>query len=191
MRRVLDPRGTSALNSNRFTIGQVMVAIAALAGLMAVPRIAMSSERIVLDCLIGLFIVVIVLNKLIETMLGKPCPSCSRWSLHRLARHPHYYRCSECGGRFKRFGMGPWFDASGPEDEARYCKRSQAGQWQGFMAPRDLDATTSGRLLKNKRTLDLEGEARNHPHPPTHHHQLEQAELKARDVLNHLRQWQE
>ncbi len=178
------------MNSNRFTIGQVMVLIAALAGLMAVPRIAMSSERIVLNCLFVLAGVLVVLNIVVGLALGKPCPACSRGRLRRLARHRHYYRCSECRGRFKRFGRGPWIDASGPEDEERYRKRSQAGQWKGFMAPRDLDATTSGRLLKNKRTLDLGSEARNHPHPPTHHERLEEAERRARDALNHLRDLQ-
>ena len=61
-------------------------------------------------------------------------------------------------GRFKRSGLGPWLDASGPEDAARYQQRTEAGTWKGFAAPKDLGATTSGRLLQSKRTRDLPGE---------------------------------
>ena len=122
---------------------------------------------------------------------GKPCPSCSRWTLRRLARHPRYYRCSACGGRFKWFGLGPWLDASGPEDAARYRKRTEAGTWKGFAAPKDLGATTSGRLLQSKRTRDLPGELKHQPHPPTRQQRLDDAERKARNALNHLRDLRE
>ncbi len=179
------------MTSTRFTIGQAMVVIAALAGLLAVPRIAMSSERIVLNCLIGLFAVLVLLNGLVEAMLGKRCPSCSRFALRRLARHRQFFRCSACRGRFKRFGIGPWLDASGPEDAERYRPRQGAGNWKGYSAPGELGASTSGRLLRNKRALDLDEEVRHQSHPPTRNQRLESAERKAREALLNLHQWQE
>ena len=189
---VIGPRiGSSSIRSSRFTIGQVMVGTAVFASLLAVPRLAVSPDRIVMVCLVGLLTVLALLNMLVEMVFGKPCPSCSRWTLRRLARHPRYYRCSACGGRFKWFGLGPWLDASGPEDAARYRKRTEAGTWKGFAAPKDLGATTSGRLLQSKRTRDLPGELKHQPHPPTRQQRLDDAERKARNALNHLRDLRE
>jgi hypothetical protein len=179
------------MRSSRFTIGQVMIGIAVFASLLAVPRLAVSPDRIVMVCLVGLLTVLLLLNMLVEMVFGKPCPSCSRWTLRRLARHRRYYRCSACGGRFKWFGLGPWLDASGPEDAARYRKRTEAGTWKGFAAPKDLGATTSGRLLQSKRTRDLPGEFKHQPHPPTRRQRLDDAERKARNALNHLRDLRE
>ena len=176
------------MRSSRFTIGQMMVVIAALAGMLAAPRILASTDRIVMLCLIPLLAVLVLLNRLVDMVLGKPCPSCGRWALRRLARHRRYYCCSACGGRFKWFGLGPWLDASGPEDAARYRQRSEAGNWKGFTAPTDLGATSSGRLLQGKRTRDLEAEPQYSPHPAPRPQRLEEAERKARDVLNHLRE---
>ena len=42
------------MRSSRFTIGQVMLVIAVFASLLAVPRLAASSDRIVMVCLVGL-----------------------------------------------------------------------------------------------------------------------------------------
>jgi len=179
------------MRSSRFTIGQVMLLIAVFAGLLAVPRLAVSPERIVMVCVVGLLTVLVLLNTLVEMVFGKQCPSCSRWTLRRLARHPRYYHCSACWGRFKRFGLGPWLDASGSEDAARYRKRSELGNWKGFAAPRDLGATTSGRLLQSKRARDLEGEVRQPPHPPARQQRLDEAERKARAALDHLRDLRE
>jgi ribosomal protein L37AE/L43A len=176
---------------SRFTIAQVMMVIAVFASLLAVPQLAGSSDRIVMVCLVGLLTVLVLINMLVEMVFGKQCPACSRWTLRRLARHRRYYRCSECGGRFKRFGLSPWLDASGPEDEARYRKRTEAGNWRGFAAPKDLGATTSGRLLRNKRTQDLQVEVKHQSHPPARPQRLVDAERKARNALNHLRDLQE
>ena len=189
---IIRPRiRSSSMRSSRFTIGQVMVGIAVFASLLAVPRLAASPDRIVMVCLVGLLTVLVLLNMLVEMVFGKPCPSCSRLTLRRLARHRRYYRCSACGGRFKWFGLGPWFDASGPEDAARYRQRTEAGTWRGFVAPNDLGASTSGRLLQSKRTRDLPGELKHQPHPPTRRQRLDDAERKARTALDHLRDLRE
>ena len=84
-----------------------------------------------------------------------------------------------------------WLDASGPEDAARYRKRTEAGTWKGFVAPTDLGASTSGRLLHNKRTRDLPGDLKHQPHSPTRRRRLDDAERKARAALNHLRDLRE
>ncbi len=72
---------SSSMRSSRFTIGQVMVAIAVFASLLAVPRLAVSPDRIVMVCLVGLLTVLVLLNMLVEMVFGKLCPSCSRWTL--------------------------------------------------------------------------------------------------------------
>jgi hypothetical protein len=82
----------SSMRSSLFTIGQVMVGIAVFASLLAVPRLAVSPDRIVMVCLVGLLTVLVLLNMLVEMVFGKLCPSCSRWTLRRLARHRRYYR---------------------------------------------------------------------------------------------------
>ena len=178
------------MSSSRFTIGQVMIVIAVFASLLAIPQLG-DSERIVAECLAGLLTVLFLLNVLVGMVVGKPCPACSRWSLRRLARHPRYFYCSACGGRFKWFGLGPWQDASGLEDAARYRKRTDAGNWRGLSVPKELGTSTSGRLLQEKRTADLQGEVEHQSHPPARHQRLVAAERKARDALEHLRDLQE
>jgi hypothetical protein len=163
-----------------------MVVIAVFASLLAVPRLVASPDRVVMVCLVAFLTVLVLLNMLIEMIFGMPCPSCGRWTLRRLARHRRYYRCSACRGRFKRFGLGPWLDASCPEDAARYRKRTEAGTWKGFAAPKDLGGTTSGLLLQNKRTRDLPGEVKRHPQRPQRH-RLDAAARKVREALMHLR----
>ena len=91
-----------------------------------------------------------LLHFLVGEFVGYPCPACSRWALRRLARHRHYYRCSACGARLKRYGLGPWLDATGPQDAARYRKPTDAGTWKGYEPPGRLDDSTSGHLLENQ-----------------------------------------
>jgi hypothetical protein len=124
-----------------------------------------------------------LLNALVERTFGKTCPACSRRALRRLARHPYYYLCTECRARFKRFWVGPWLDASGPEDAGRYRRGSEAGTWTEYAAPEDLDGSSSGHLLQSKRTKDLVGEVKRHPPRPGSRRRLEEAEKKVRDFL--------
>ena len=166
-------------SSSRFTIGQAMVAIAILASLLAVPQLVASPHGIVMVCLVGLLTAdLAVLHVLVESVIGLPCPSCGRWTLRRLARHRRFYRCSACRGRFKRFGLGPWLDASGPEDSARFRKPTNAGTWKGFAIPEDLGGTTSGELLRNKRTRDLSALVKHQPRHAGRHHRMQDAEQK-------------
>jgi hypothetical protein len=144
-------------------IGQLMVVIAVFGCSLAIPQLVNSPDRLVLDCLLGVLTTFILLNLLAGMLLGKPCPACSRWALRRLARHRHYYRCSACRARFKRFGFGPWLDASGPGDAARYRRPAEAGTWKGYAAPGKLDGSTSGHLLRSKRSRDLLAEVRRRP----------------------------
>lgn len=144
-----------ASGSGRYTIGQVMIAIAVLAGLLAAPRLVVSPDRVVMACVVGLLTVLFALHVGVETVVGRVCPACGKWALRRLLRHRHYHRCAACRGRFKRFRLGPWLDASGPEDAARYLKPGGAGTWLGFARPKVLSRTASGALLQSKRTRDV------------------------------------
>jgi hypothetical protein len=166
----------------RYTIGQLMVVIAFSAGLLAAPRLGVV-------CVAGVLTTLVLVGALLEMVLGKSCPACARRALRRLARHRHYYRCSACRARFKRFGSGPWLDASGPEDEDRY--RRPAGIWKGYAAPKELKGTSSGVLLGSKRSRDLPGEVRRRPPRPAAGRRLEEAERKVRQFLKNLHDLEE
>ena len=142
---VIGPRiRSSSIRSSRFTIGQVMVGTAVFASLLAVPRLAVSPDRIVMVCLVGLLTVLALLNMLVEMVFGKPCPSCSRWTLRRLATLATTV-ARRAGDDSSGSDWAPGLMRPAPK--TRYRKRTEAGTWKGFAAPKDLGATTSGRLL--------------------------------------------
>jgi hypothetical protein len=167
----------------RYAIWQLMGVIAALGSLLAIPRIVRSPDRVVLFGVLGLLSLSGLVYAAIEAILAKVCPACSRRALWRLARHRRHYRCRECGARFKRFGFGPWLDASGPEDEARYHKPSEAGVWKGFSVPKDLKGSNSGVLLGSKRSRDPLDIVKQYPPRRDSGRRLEQAERKVREFL--------
>lgn len=175
----------------RYTIGQYMVGIALTAALLAIPRLLNSPDRLIGAALIGVMLTLVLLNALVERTFGKTCPACSRRALRRLARHSHYYLCTECRARFKWFWVGPWLDASGPEDASRYRRRSEAGNWTEYAAPEDLDGSSSGHLLQSKRTKDLLGEVKRYPPRPGSRRRLEEAERKVREFLKHRHEIEE
>jgi hypothetical protein len=179
------------LKKHQFSIARVMIVIAAFAGLMAMPRLATSPQDVVVRCLMAVLLGFFLLHFLVGVFVGFPCPSCSRWALRRLARHRHYYRCSACRARVKRFGFGPWIDASGPEDAARYRKPTDAGVWKGYEAPGQLDESTSGHLLENKRSRGSPGEGMWHASPSSSGRRIEDARRKVRAVLGKLREIRE
>ena len=141
----------------RYTIGQFMALIAALACAFSVPRLIRSArfmtsgESMLLTCVAALPLILVVTNFLIELALGIQCPACSRWGLKRLARHRRYYHCPACGVRVKRSGFGPWRDASGPNEAANYRRRDASRPWVGYSIPAEPGDTTSGQLLRNQR----------------------------------------
>src|SRR4051794_14283406 len=84
--------------------------------------------RLGLVIVLGLVFVALTLYAYHEWVLpltiGVRCPSCGTRALRRLARHPGYHECSDCGHRYKRANFGdPWMDASGPEDAPKYSRR--------------------------------------------------------------------
>jgi hypothetical protein len=161
-----------------------MTVIAIVAVILAAPRPGRSPDgAVALIAALAILVVLSSVNKLAALTL---CPACSRPSMRRLARSRHYYRCSACRGRFKRFGFGPWLDASGPEDAARYGRRSEAGIWKGYAAPREPGKSGSGRLLRGKRSRDLLDEVRQAPPRPDAGRRLEEAEKKVRKFLKSL-----
>jgi hypothetical protein len=172
----------------RCTIGQFMAGIAVLAGLLAVPCLVNSPDRLVFVCAFGILATFVLINGLIEILIAGRCPACSRRALRRLRRDHHYYCCTECRARFKRFGSGPWLDASGPDDAALYARPTGFGSWDGFAAPKKLDGSTGGLLLQGRRSRDLPGEVRRRPHQPGAKRPREAAERKVRRFLVHLRE---
>jgi hypothetical protein len=139
----------------RYTISQWMVLVAAVALGLSVSRFWASPElQVALGLLavaVVVFLAVVVLNRLVESVFGIQCPVCGRWTLHRLARYRRYYRCSACRARLKRFGPGPWRDASGPDEDVLFRGNVAARAWKGFTGAVEPGETTSGRLLRNKR----------------------------------------
>ncbi len=174
--------------TSRYTIGQLMAVIALLAGLLAIPRIVDSSDRLVFFCALGVLTVLCLVAVSLEYLVGKPCPACTRGVLRRLRKHGNHFRCSSCGARLKRFGFGgPWLDASGPEDAARYGQPTGAGAWRGYIAPEQLDDSPSSRLLQRKRSRNLSDEVKRLTPQPAAGRRLEGAEKKIRKFLRSLR----
>jgi hypothetical protein len=167
-------------------IWHLMGAIAALGSLLAATRVR-SPDRPVLFGVAMVLCAVVPVYAVIESVLAQVCPACSRRAMWRLARHRHYYRCRACRARFKRFGFGPWLDASGPEDEDRYRKPTDAGIWRGFSVPKDLKGSNSGALLASKRFRDPLDVVKQYPPRRDSGRRLEQAEKKVREFLKRRR----
>jgi hypothetical protein len=143
------------LPTGRFTIGVLLVVAAALAGPLVLFQRASIGDHLAAAFVVAVGASLLGLSALIDDFTGKRCPACSRWALRRLALHRSYYRCTACRARFKRAGLGTWLDASGPDDAARYRKRTEAGTWKGYAVPHELAGSTSGVLLQSKRSGDL------------------------------------
>ncbi len=167
----------------RFTIGQMMWAILVVGGVLALPRILNSPDRVIAFSALVILSVLCLIAAVAEIVLSKRCPNCSRWSLRRLARHSRYYLCTSCRARLKRGWMGPWHDASGPEDAARYERRSHAGIWKGYTPPGEPEGSRSGHLLQSKRMRDPIEEIRRHPRPTPSDRGLDRASAKVRRFL--------
>jgi hypothetical protein len=176
------------LRGPRVTIGRIMAVIAALAFLMAIPRLIRSPDLPVAAYLVAVLASLVLLNALAEAVFGLPCPACARWTLRRIARHRGYYRCSACRLRIKRKGLGPWLDASGPEDEGRYRRMSESRPWAGFEVPEGSEETTSGSLLQGKRSRARPGGEMPLPSRAEPGPRLEEARRK---VGGALRRWRD
>jgi hypothetical protein len=142
----------------RITIGRLMALIAAIASLLAVPHLQSPTEFKVAACALAWFPILVLANYLVEAMFGIRCPGCARWTLRRLVSCRSYFSCSGCGMRYKRFGLGPWLDAGGPEDAAKYSGKTPVRTWVGFSVPKATGDTTSGALLRSKRLRGRIGE---------------------------------
>src|SRR4051812_28576910 len=104
----------------RYTIGRLMALIAALAFLLASPRLLTPTAVVVAASALGVVGAFALAVFSVEMILGIQCPRSSRFAVHRLARHNSYCRCSACWSRLKRFGYGPWLDAAAPGDAHKY-----------------------------------------------------------------------
>lgn len=167
----------------RFTIGQLMLANLLLAGLFALPPLLRSPDRVYVYSATVILSGLCFLAAVAELILSKRCPTCSRWALRRLSRQTEYYLCTSCRARLKRAWLGPWRDASGPEDADRYARRTDAGTWTGYDPPGKLDGSRSGLLLQGKRTRNPIDEIRRHPRASASGRGSEEAETKVRKFL--------
>jgi hypothetical protein len=153
----------------RFTIRRIMGWVAGFAIFFASLRFIFSQEFLVVYVILGLVgllgAIVLGINFGSEMALGLHCPACHRLTLRRIARYHRYFRCSICRARFQRTPFGPWRDASSPKDAPRFLKPIEALAWKGFHKRENLDATTSGVLLQNKRHRDR-SRPRAEPWPP-------------------------
>jgi hypothetical protein len=143
----------SISSSRRWTIGQFMWLIAALALALGLPRSSLLSQARVAGTIILALSLIALASFILQAVMRFQCPRCARMTLRRLARHPHYYRCQTCGLRVKKFGFtfGPWLDASGPQDAGKYQPATERSAWKGFAVQEDLSGSISGSLLSNKR----------------------------------------
>jgi hypothetical protein len=89
-------------------------------------------------------------------------------------------------GPIQAVRIRPRLEASGPEDAARYGRRTEAGIWKGYAAPKEPGKSDSGRLLRGKRSRDLLDEVRQAPPRPDAGRRLEEAEKKVRKFLKSL-----
>jgi hypothetical protein len=185
------PKDGPVLRKSQFSILGAMAAVAVIALAMVLCREASSPGDAVARCLMALLFGFLLLHLLIGSILGYPCPACSRWALRRLARHRHYYRCSSCRARVKRYGLGPWEDASGPKDAPKFCRDTHAGTWMGFEWPGEPGDSTSGQLLADRRSRGGPGEGLWHPPVPGSPRRSEEARRKVRAALDHLREIRE
>src|SRR4051794_36752303 len=176
------------IKRRQFSISRAMTAIAGFAVVLAMPRLATSPADLVARCLMALLAGSFLLHLLVGEFVGYPCPVCSRWALRRLARHRHYYRCSDCGARLKRYGLGPWLDATGQQDAAKYRKPTDAGTWKGYEPPGQLDDSTSGHLLEIKRSQGRAGQEIWHAPSTGSARRIEDAGRKVRSALLRLRE---
>jgi hypothetical protein len=157
---------------------------------MAVPQAVRAPQSTGTSVLLGSLVMLVggmaFIHAIVNQMIGLNCPACHRPALRRLARHRHYYRCSACRARFKRFRYGGWLDASGPEDADKFRKPGGAGSWEGFEVPSDLDATTTGHLLKDKRSGDWQELLPRPPHVEGPSARESAATQKVRAILSRL-----
>jgi hypothetical protein len=87
---------------------------------------------------------------LYPALVGFQCPSCGNRTLKRLARVPGYFECVGCRARLTWNPLtSAWKDASGPEADRFFRRRSRAGRWLGYRPPAPGKSTV-GSLLRSK-----------------------------------------
>jgi hypothetical protein len=135
----------------RHTIAWWMRLVAAVAVVCAIPKLP-AALFVVLLAVAATLAALVALSLLSEAALGTSCPRCRQWALWPLAlpRRPYrYYQCAACGGRLKRELFGPWHDASGPDDAAKYQRKRRPVHLEA-PAPAPNDPSTCATLLRNK-----------------------------------------
>ena len=120
----------------RFSIGQWTALVAAVAMLYSLPHQKTTADFQLVGSIFALLPVVLLVSVLVDAVVGIPCPGCGRWTLRRLARARPYYCCSQCRGRYKRFGLGTWRDAADPTTTRSIAGGRVPGHGSGSRSPR-------------------------------------------------------
>jgi hypothetical protein len=152
---------------SQFTIGGVMVAVAATAvvlGIALTPGVAPILGAVVIPSTIGGVGIYLGARRLVEIFYGHRCPGCGVRGLERrglVSFGERFYLCPRCGVRCRRNflgfqGMFFWRDASGPEFEALYEKPREEDPWNAPPGLEDEDeigifSKTHMNLVRSKR----------------------------------------
>jgi hypothetical protein len=141
----------------RSTLARLMVLNAIVAVLLAATQLGftdLAEYGNIAASTSACLLLALMVNALLDAVIGIRCPRCEAAALRRLARPfslVGYYQCSGCGTRCKRtFPVSYWRDASGPEDDATYRRKSAAGRWLSYSMPEENDSM-GGTLLRSKR----------------------------------------
>ena len=153
-------------DQKHFTIGQLMLTIAAISLMIAVlanPG-AVASATVIAGFL-GVGVVVIALFvAAFDACMGVRCPHCGAWAMGRTSIasfRDRFYRCSSCQARCRRGFLRGWDDASGPEFDRIYSRKRPENPWTAPPGLEDEDlifSKTHVNLLLNKK--------RRNPDPP-------------------------
>jgi hypothetical protein len=135
----------------RPTIGEWMAWIGALALVLSLFQVRTAGDAWLIAGLAAAVPILYELNLVVDVLVGIRCPGCGRWKLRRLTRVRSFACCACCGRRFKRSFLGPWRDASGPDDDAVIRGKARRWSWIGSTIPQEHDASTTGVLLRNQR----------------------------------------
>ena len=163
-----------------------MLVIAVFAASLALPRLMNSPDRLVVSCLIGVLAALVLINKVIEVICGKPCPACSRRALRRLARHRHYYRCLECSRSAQaRSGLAPGSMHPAPTTHADITSRPRPGSGRNTPCPRSSMVQAAASCSRARGPGELVGEIHPPPRSAGDRRRLEEAEKKVRKFLGY------
>ena len=143
------------------TLGRWMLVAMVAALIFTLARIRTYEPRLQLGLGYGLFALACA-RVLVILLYSKRCTVCGKGPVGMVAAVPfgdHFFRCSNCGQRSKRFYLGRLWDASGPRDDRRFRKAPGVATWSQAAiepTPDRPETRTVGGLLASKIDRDAE-----------------------------------